>query len=584
MTSRFDDSAVQVAKVGAKISVATSVASAALAGLGVAASAVAVGAAGAFVGLVGAIAALGIAAAASADSVKGAFASMASTVGAQLRAAAATFEEPLRQLAGNLQTIFTQMIAPQLAAMFQQLSPLIGQFTTALVRVLVPILPAVRQIIAAIVPMLSQLAGAMGTFATQVAAFLAPITAAFAANSGLLAQFVLGVGSLLQILGPFVAGLVQVGAQFMGPVLSALQMIVQALAGSLLSAIVQVTPAISLLLVSVGQLVAAVAPLLPQLVQLVAVFVTAGADASDSASGVRRFQRAGAGAGPAAAGRRADRRGVRCVPARRGAAGRPAGGPGGADRVGAAACVGSSAAAGRAGRGCPRRCPGALLGPAFQFVTTVVAKMVQSVAELFGWLYDVLIGHSIIPDLVTGIGRWIGGTLVAFFADLPGQLMRAVGDIGAVMSGVSQAVMTGIWSGVVSMYDWLKNALYGFFSSIMPDWVRQALGISSPSKVFAQIGGFTMLGMAQGMQASAGEVMRTARSIAGQLTTAFNPDLSASVRRSRRRTSGPTRSRPTSWRRSWPWPRGSSLATRTRRGWSSTRAARRRCWSPRPAP
>src|SRR5690606_67463 len=155
--------------------------------------------------------------------------------------------------------------------------------------------------------------------------------------------------------------------------------------------------------------------------------------------------------------------------------------------------------------------------------------MVQSVAQLFGWLYDVLIGHSIIPDLVKGIGKWIGGTLVGFFADLPDQLVRAVGDIGRVMGGVGQAIITGIWSGVVSMYDWLKNALYGFFSSIMPDWVRQALGISSPSKVFAQIGGFTMLGMAKGMQQSAGEVMRTARSIAGQLSTAFNPDLSASV-------------------------------------------------------
>ncbi len=90
--------------------------------------------------------------------------------------------------------------------------------------------------------------------------------------------------------------------------------------------------------------------------------------------------------------------------------------------------------------------------------------------------------------------------------------------------------MTGIWTGVQSMYDWLKNALYGFFSSIMPDWVRQALGISSPSRVFAEIGGYTMLGMAQGMQKSAGQVMRTARNIAGQLTTAFNPDLSGSLR------------------------------------------------------
>ncbi|TMR91461.1 hypothetical protein [Nonomuraea basaltis] len=67
------------------------------------------------------------------------------------------------------------------------------------------------------------------------------------------------------------------------------------------------------------------------------------------------------------------------------------------------------------------------------------------------------------------------------------------------------------------------------FRSIMPDWVRQALGIASPSTVFAQIGQFTMLGMAQGMQATARTVLATASRIAGDLERSFRPELTANI-------------------------------------------------------
>jgi phage-related protein len=49
-------------------------------------------------------------------------------------------------------------------------------------------------------------------------------------------------------------------------------------------------------------------------------------------------------------------------------------------------------------------------------------------------------------------------------------------------------LVVGLWNGLVSMWQWLRDSIYNFFSSIMPQWVKDALGIHSPSKLFAAIG------------------------------------------------------------------------------------------------
>jgi hypothetical protein len=39
-----------------------------------------------------------------------------------------------------------------------------------------------------------------------------------------------------------------------------------------------------------------------------------------------------------------------------------------------------------------------------------------------------------------------------------------------------------------NMAGWLKDRVTGFFKNLIPSWAEKALGISSPSKVFANIG------------------------------------------------------------------------------------------------
>ncbi|WP_433225827.1 phage tail protein [Microtetraspora malaysiensis] len=60
-------------------------------------------------------------------------------------------------------------------------------------------------------------------------------------------------------------------------------------------------------------------------------------------------------------------------------------------------------------------------------------------------------------------------------------------------------MLLGLWNGFLSLGAWFRQQIYNFFSAIMPQWVRDALGIRSPSRVFAEIGKNTMLGLADGM-------------------------------------------------------------------------------------
>jgi phage-related protein len=162
--------------------------------------------------------------------------------------------------------------------------------------------------------------------------------------------------------------------------------------------------------------------------------------------------------------------------------------------------------------------------PAVTQIVVVVARMVNETIGKFLELYNRLVGHSIIPDLVNGIGRWISGLpdmfarwfgqakdwaigkfneLVGWISGLPGMIVGALGNMGSLLGGVGHDLIIGLWNGMVGMWQWFKDSIYNFFAGIMPQWVKDALGIASPSKLFAAIGKELPAGLAIGMDVGA---------------------------------------------------------------------------------
>jgi len=68
---------------------------------------------------------------------------------------------------------------------------------------------------------------------------------------------------------------------------------------------------------------------------------------------------------------------------------------------------------------------GHIIEGAGKLVWGIVKGFVTGIVDFFKWLYDVLVGHSIIPDLINSIVDWFGG--------LPEKLLKALENLGKLL-------------------------------------------------------------------------------------------------------------------------------------------------------
>lgn len=106
-------------------------------------------------------------------------------------------------------------------------------------------------------------------------------------------------------------------------------------------------------------------------------------------------------------------------------------------------------------------------------------------------------------------------SIVSFVRGLPGRIKSAVGSGARLLYGFGADILRGVWNGMSSIAGWLKDRIYGFFKNLLPGWARKALGIASPSKVFAALGVQAAQGMAVGLDAGAKLVSAAAERLAG---------------------------------------------------------------------
>ena len=112
-----------------------------------------------------------------------------------------------------------------------------------------------------------------------------------------------------------------------------------------------------------------------------------------------------------------------------------------------------------------------------------VPKLIKAALEIIVTLANGLISN--IPKLVKVIPQ-IVKSIVNGFVSLKGQ----INDIG-------KNIVNGVWQGIQSMVSWFTSKVKSFFSGIVNS-VKNALGIHSPSKVFASIGKYMAEGLGEG--------------------------------------------------------------------------------------
>jgi hypothetical protein len=100
------------------------------------------------------------------------------------------------------------------------------------------------------------------------------------------------------------------------------------------------------------------------------------------------------------------------------------------------------------------------------------------------------------------------GVMGYFGLELPGKFS----EFGGML-------ISGLVSGITNAMGAVKTAIVGAGKSTV-GWFKETLGIHSPSRVFAELGGFTMAGLGQGLAGGEGDVLKQIASTARGVATA----------------------------------------------------------------
>lgn len=106
------------------------------------------------------------------------------------------------------------------------------------------------------------------------------------------------------------------------------------------------------------------------------------------------------------------------------------------------------------------------------------------------------LGLQMVLALVKGLVQNLPELWTAVL-DMIGAIIQTFADAWPDIQEVGRDIVRGVWEGIKAMASWIGEKVSGFFSGIVGD-VKDALGIHSPSRVFAGIGENMALGLGQG--------------------------------------------------------------------------------------
>lgn len=166
-----------------------------------------------------------------------------------------------------------------------------------------------------------------------------------------------------------------------------------------------------------------------------------------------------------------------------------------------------------------------------EFGALISGATVRALITLGGYLVKLAVGQlAMVMTYVRGVvstfnsaaaaagrlGSAVGSavsTAISWLASLPGRARSAMGNLGNVLYGAGQDLIRGLTRGIMSAAGSVADAARSAVSSAISA-AKSALGISSPSKVFAQIGRQTAAGLVMGMDGSRGAVRASGYALA----------------------------------------------------------------------
>lgn len=129
----------------------------------------------------------------------------------------------------------------------------------------------------------------------------------------------------------------------------------------------------------------------------------------------------------------------------------------------------------------------------FETIGNVIRLGLQIVTGLFEFVFGLKPG-----SILAGIGSFIT-TFIANVGKFIGQVIATVGSIPGKMGQIGKDVVLGLWEGIKSMFNWMINKISAFIRDVIPEPIRNFLGIKSPSTLMMGLGVNIVEGLARGI-------------------------------------------------------------------------------------
>ena len=167
-------------------------------------------------------------------------------------------------------------------------------------------------------------------------------------------------------------------------------------------------------------------------------------------------------------------------------------------------------------------------------VTTVVGEIIAEFLRALGRTIPKIVdaGAKAIIDFINGMADAIDENHMALIEAM-GRLGRAIinalwdaikaafkGILGLI-GDIGGAIVRGVWEGMKGMAKWFGEQVKGFFEG-MVNGAKKVLGIRSPSRVFKQIGKFSMEGLALGVEEGSGGAVAASEKASQELIDSVN--------------------------------------------------------------
>ena len=181
-----------------------------------------------------------------------------------------------------------------------------------------------------------------------------------------------------------------------------------------------------------------------------------------------------------------------------------------------------------------------LIDAGLQLIVSLAEGLVKAIPELIGQIPVIIknLVSSLVESapkvlaagvqLIVSLGLGLIQAIPELIANIPKVIAAIVGGLTEGIKKIIEVgknIVSGVWEGIKSMATWIKDKVSGFFSGIV-DSVKGLLGIKSPSRVFAGIGGYMAEGVGVGFDKEIGAVQKDInKSMAGLV-----PSVSGSVK------------------------------------------------------